>query len=77
MLIGIFRLLTLLRRSNHTIYKMMVPNIDGVLLWLTTMHCEHLIKGKHIELAISIEQERKFNETNNLFKGALTVYNGR
>ena len=40
-------------------------------LWFTSMRCEHVIKGKRIEPPFSHEEEIKFNEADNLFKGAL------
>ena len=35
------------------------------------MHCEHTIKGKRIEPPLSAEEERRFDEADNLVRGTL------
>jgi len=41
------------------------------MLWFTTIHCEHVIKGKRIEPPLSTKEESMFSQTDNLFKGPL------
>ena len=40
-------------------------------MWFTAMHCEHVVRGKRIEPPLSAEEERRFDEADNLFRGAL------
>jgi len=35
------------------------------------MHCEHVVRGKRIEPPLSAEEERRFDEADNLFREAL------
>jgi len=42
-------------------------------LWFTAMHCEHVVKGKRIEPPLSAEEERRFDEADNLFRGLFSV----
>ena len=41
------------------------------MLWFTAMHCEHVIKEKHIDPPLSPKEEKRWGEADNLFKGAL------
>ena len=40
-------------------------------MWFTAMHCEHVVRGKRIEPPLSVEEARRFDEADNLFRGAL------